>query len=561
MNTSNNKNFNTIEHTDTNFCLSSIQGDTKITSVKSNNFPLTMNGINFSYIPNNIDNHKVAKSSDKVIRQPGGYQTFSNSPYQVIEINDKVNHRLKISKFSYKGRNKRRSREYHYSDNERDFNRNNYIKTVEIDLRNKNNLTTSNINMMINNKDNNTINTNYDVDDLKNKKKIPNKYDETKRIKERWLAKSRIEDEVRVTVLGEIKNNSSETYINNYLNNTLLKNGNDNTDYYFLTQQNENLIHEPLQLNPNNDIKNEMSKFINKNINSDYIPPVLILDSDQIKNLYDETVKKNKNLLLEKQSDNIFEITADKTLKIKEWDKPLTIENQIFLGFANIIQKDTIVYEPEIVSILNIFGEPKKNVFDQELLNEENQINSGGMFELTGIKKEKEDEKEDEDIVLRAKINNSLYDQHENLIVNKEIELNIKAQICKNNINDVEIIKKECADFEQNTPASLLNDKFLFFAVSKNTKYCCPVFENNFSYLSNICNSKNKCFDINLMQSTGFYLCIERRGKHGSDRLNSSSKLKSNKENKELGHCNTVVGSSHNIQLNDFHKNSGKKDN
>ena len=180
---------------------------------------------------------------------------------------------------------------------------------------------------------------------------------------------------------------------------------------------------------------------------------------------------------------------------------------------------------------------------------------------IVTIKKEKEDEKEDEDIVLRAKINNSLYEQHENLIVNKEIELNIKAQICKNNINDVEIIKKECADFEQNTPASLLNDKFLFFAVSKNTKYCCPVFENNFSYLSNICNSKNKCFDINLMQSTGFYLCIERRGKHGSDRLNSSSKLKSNKENKELGHCNTVVGSSHNIQLNDFHKNSGKKDN
>ena len=105
MNTNNNKNFNTIEHTDTNIYLSSIQGDTKINSVKSNNYPLAMNGINFSYISNNIDNHKISKSTDKVMRKLDVDQTFVSWPYQIVEINNKINHLLKVSKYSGKGRN------------------------------------------------------------------------------------------------------------------------------------------------------------------------------------------------------------------------------------------------------------------------------------------------------------------------------------------------------------------------------------------------------------------------------------------------------------------------
>ena len=499
---------NSIGKSDTNKYISTAQGESKISITKNNNIPLTMNGINFSLFSNNIDNNKISKSTDKVMRKIDVDQTFISWPYQIVEINSKINHLLKVSKYAGKGRNmnQKKVQNYNTNNNQKIVNRNYNIKSVEIDLGNNYSLTNSNNNMMTDDLDNNAIYE--DKDNLKNKQKNVNKLNEINLIKERWIAKNRIEDEIRISVLGEIKKkNSIGTYINSYLNNTLIK-YEENSNYYLLTQKNNNLIKESFQLHSNTDFKNEINKFINKNKEFDYIPPVLILDCDQIKNLYDETVNINKNssLIQEKQFINSFEIIGDKKQK-------------------NII-------------------------FEQELLNEENQIKNGGVFELIETKNEKKSEKENEDIIFKNKINNSFNGLHNYLIIKKEIELKIKGQLFNQKYyinNKIEIKKKDYADFGQYTPASLLIDKFLIFAVSKNAKYSCPVVENDFSIFNNKFNTKKKFFDSNLMKPTGFYLCIERTIKYENDRINNSSRLRNNNENKEFGY-NNVIDCSYNIK-------------
>ena len=272
-----------------------------------------------------------------------------------------------------------------------------------------------------------------------------------------------------------------------------------------------------------------------------------------IQNQYDSSIyitsasnknSNNKNMLY-----NEAEIVSILSILGKPkiiWNDLIKNQNEINFGIINIIKKkpfpkDELILKPEIVSILKILGDSK--------IKENNNIINKPNYEIQNVriellsKNKKNNENEIDDII---ELNSNKKKDYLNFLNSPEFEIN--TENVTHNINNI-----QKNDFGQCTPPSLLLDKYLVFAVSKNIKYTRPVTLYNFSFLGNY--MKRILFDENYMKITGFSLWIERIDK-GESLVNSTQRIDEPKE-RNFNYTNSVIDYSCSMKQNDMQQNLG----
>ena len=311
--------------------------------------------------------------------------------------------------------------------------------------------------------------------------------------------------------------------------------------------------------------------------------------------IINDTKKKfpEEKLFFENQSNSLINITSNKNKLLNEieivsninilskpkinWNDINNNQNEINFGIINNIKKkfseekllteyqlnsliniiaksNTSPNEIQVTTKLNIFGKPKINWND---LNKSQPEISFGLINIINWNYLNKNQKEINFGIINNK--NKLITEPE-LVTILEIPGNIQIKKSNYEIQNLEIellceknnIKKN--DFGQSTPASLLTDKFLIYAVSKNLKYSIPITQNNFSFLNNYV--KKNIFDENYIRITGFCLWIEKVDKSRRD-TNSTQNMDEQKD-KNCNYINSDIEHSVSMNQSDIDKNENK---
>ena len=309
-----------------------------------------------------------------------------------------------------------------------------------------------------------------------------------------------------------------------------------------------------IKWNDLNKNKNEINfGIINNNEFGNKNKKKIFEDELLIQNQYDSSIyitsasnknSNNKNMLYnEAEIVSILSILGKPNII---WNDLIKNQNEINFGIINIIKKkpfpkDELILKPEIVSILKILGDSK--------IKENNNIINKPNYEIQNVriellsKNKKNNENEIDDII---ELNSNKKKDYLNFLNSPEFEIN--TENVTHNINNI-----QKNDFGQCTPPSLLLDKYLVFAVSKNIKYTRPVTLYNFSFLGNY--MKRILFDENYMKITGFSLWIERIDK-GESLVNSTQRIDEPKE-RNFNYTNSVIDYSCSMKQNDMQQNLG----
>ena len=338
------------------------------------------------------------------------------------------------------------------------------------------------------------------------------------------------------------------------INNNKLKNKNKLfNEAQFVTKLNIFGISK-IKWNDLNKNKNEINfGIINNNEFGNKNKKKIFEDELLIQNQYDSSIyitsasnknSNNKNMLY-----NEAEIVSILSILGKPkiiWNDLIKNQNEINFGIINIIKKkpfpkDELILKPEIVSILKILGDSKIKE-NNNIINKPNYEIQNARIELLS-KNKKNNENEIEEII---ELNSNKKKDYLNFLNSPEFEIN--TENVTHNINNI-----QKNDFGQCTPPSLLLDKYLVFAVSKNIKYTRPVTLYNFSFLGNY--MKRILFDENYMKITGFSLWIERIDK-GESLVNSTQRIDEPKE-RNFNYTNSVIDYSCSMKQNDMQQNLG----
>jgi len=356
------------------------------------------------------------------------------------------------------------------------------------------------------------------------------------KIEGRWLNNSISNKEVNLSIIfNEIQRKKMliENMIKNWKNNTQIKK---EVNINYIVNKTE------LKLKENNNMKDKWNcdlKIIKGNS--------LTLIIDQLKNKEQEMndlllrwnngLKNDNNIILsfEKlENKNIFKYSEEKYLNdiISKVSFPEIINNNnnIFyllnisdisnnstkLNYKVINPKDKKELESQVINFYNenkLINSIKRSNNSLEqfyqinpllILNEEqmNQLNEKinknkikDSVEITGTESKKENA-------------DTLFTISKQIAIDYEIIEQTQSNISKTDkFSDT---KKIYQDFGQSTPLSMLYEKFLVFAVSRNIKYSVNSPQNNIFYINNSDNIKKKGFDNEKLLINKFSLWVEK---------------------------------------------------
>ena len=145
------------------------------------------------------------------------------------------------------------------------------------------------------------------------------------------------------------------------------------------------------------------------------------------------------------------------------------------------------------------------------------------------LNKEKEKERIKEFLPIKVLEHKFIY-KPKNLIKSKQNNINIFGN---KKINEFE--KKNTSDFGQNTPISLLKEKYFIYAVSKWSKFSSINSEINL-YMKYDYKSGHPKFDDNILKPNNFYLRIEK--------INEESELKKSRNTSNFTSFKKTISSS-----------------
>ena len=340
-------------------------------------------------------------------------------------------------------------------------------------------------------------------------------------VKEIWIKENQMSNKINFGFLGKKRNNNIYNKIKKEINFNFIKNiyNKNNNWEYKIKKENINYFSINKSL--------ELEKFIYSEIN--YIKDLTktySLPKDYNNNLYiisypskhqimnkinfKTITPKNKNELeselynyyIETKNENNYFSNIDNNEYMEEQKiKPIYVlsQQQIFKLY-NGINKDknkdeskNIMDDSSNININNI-NNTNNNIFISK--KEDND------YEIVEVYTPRinKDNNTNRTIKTNSNMNNSEYNN------NSKNENNNKIN---NNSSQSEINKNNSQDFGQYTPLSMLNDKFIIFATSRNIKYCVPESQGFFNFV-NYNKYGIKFFKKENLKKNKFSLNIER---------------------------------------------------
>jgi len=264
--------------------------------------------------------------------------------------------------------------------------------------------------------------------------------------------------------------------------------------------------------NPNNDIflysEKNYIKDLTKNI---YLPKnneniFYILNNDNYMNDFNKidyrVIKPNNKNELENDLNDFYNKKKINYLKNKDNNEELKINPIYILNFKQIKQ----LYE-------NLNKDKNKNnkAFENsQLIIEKQKCIDYITIEIFTPKYKNRDN--------NSNVNTKRNSSYNSFIKNDKVgELNFEGE------------KKVYQDFGQETPFSMLDEKFYVYAISRNSKYSMPESQGCVNYIDPNINNKN--FNSNILKQSKFSLFIETCEKIDSEKSQKTTSKRVNEEN------------------------------